>query len=242
MNELRFDENLAIREVLDDIIGMVVRRERLISSASQQAEKARDERMAQHVRKLEQLMSDFLVLFNPVLDKIRSYGVSLRESISDSQAYLKSLTRIIEAGKTIEGASATLQELEKDANGVQGELEQSTDTLHKIEDLFERTKQHSRAPSASRSAEPDRLSAHRLGRYSSTPSTSRRDETDRQSTRREQTDWRSTTSSTSRRDETDRGSTHQLGPLAPVSDYEDSISHILSRARLSPHEPSKSEH
>src|SRR2546425_10375125 len=135
MNELRFDENLAIREVLDDIIGMVARREKLIDSASQQAGKTRDERMAQHVKKLEELMSDFLVLFNPVLDKVRTYGQSLKESISDSEAYLKSLAGIIEAGKTIEGTSATLQELEKDADGVQGELEHSSDTLEKIEDL-----------------------------------------------------------------------------------------------------------
>ncbi len=37
MNELRFDENLAIREVLDDIIGMVNRREKLIQSATEEA-------------------------------------------------------------------------------------------------------------------------------------------------------------------------------------------------------------
>jgi hypothetical protein len=231
VNELRFDENLAIREVLDDIIGMVARREKLIISASQQAVKTRDERMTQHVKKLEELMADFLVLFDPILDKVRSYGESLRESISDSEAYLKSITRIIEAGKTIEGASATLRELEKDADGVQGELEQSTDTLDKIEDLFERTNQYTRAPSASRSAEADRPFAHQLPRYDPTPSTLRREKTDR----------RPTTSSSSGREETDRGSTHKLSPMAPVSDYEDSISHILSRARLSSHEPSKSQ-
>ena len=161
MNELRLDENLAIREILDDIIGMVVRREKLISSSNERAEKTRDERMAQHVKKLEELMSDFLVLFNPVLDKIRSYGQSLKESISDSEAYLKSLTGIIEAGKTIEGTSATLQELEKDADGVQEELQESVDTLDKIEDLFKRTKQYSPNSSASGSEETDRVSPAR---------------------------------------------------------------------------------
>lgn len=161
MNELRFDENLAIREVLDDIIGMVARREKLITSASQQAEKSRDERMADHVKKLEELMSDFLVLFSPVLDKVRAYGQSLKESISDSEAYVKSLTGIIEAGKTIEGTSATLQELEKDADSVQGELEQSTDTLDKIEDLFKRTKEYGPSSSVSRSDETGHTSTHR---------------------------------------------------------------------------------
>lgn len=153
MAQLRFDENLAIREVLDDIIGMVARREKLISSADQQAEETRDERIAQHVKKLEELMSQFLTLFEPILDKIRAYGESLKESIVDSQGFLKSLAGIIEAGKAIEGTSATLQELEKDADGVQGDLHQSTETLDKIHDLFKRTKIYRPNSSGSRSEE-----------------------------------------------------------------------------------------
>src|SRR5713101_3902601 len=146
MNELRFDENLAIREVLDDIIGMVNRREKLIRSASQHAEKARDERMAQHVHKLEGLMSDFLTLFEPILSKVRKYGEGLRESVSESESFLKSLVGIIEAGKAVEGSSATLQELKKDADGVQEDLQLSDEALGKIEDLFKRTKSY--GPSA----------------------------------------------------------------------------------------------
>lgn len=142
MNELRFDENLAIREVLDDIVGMVDRREKLIRSASQQAEKSRDERMAQHVQKLEGLMSDFLVLFDPILTKVKKYGEGLRESVSDSEKYLKSLVGIIDAGKAVEGTSATLKELEKDADGVQEELTLNSEALSKIEDLFKRTRQY----------------------------------------------------------------------------------------------------
>ena len=143
MNQLRFDQSLAIREVLDDIVQMVARREKLIHSAGQQAEKTRDERMAQHVKKLERLMSDFIVLFDPIFDKIRKYGESLRESVSESEAYLRSLAGIIDAGKSVEGASATLRELEKDADGVQESLQQSAETLDKIEDLLERTRQYS---------------------------------------------------------------------------------------------------
>jgi hypothetical protein len=147
MNELRFDENLAVREVLDDIIGMVDRREKLIRSASEEAERSRDDRMVQHVKQLEALMSDFLTLFEPVLVKIRKYGEGLRESVSDSEEFLKSLVGIIDAGKSVEGTSATLQELEKDADGVQEELELSSAALKKIEDLFRRTKAYSsRAP------------------------------------------------------------------------------------------------
>ncbi len=142
MNKLTFDENLAIREVLDDIIGMVDRREKLIESVSQQAEERDDGRMKEHVTKLEDLMSDFLTLFEPILAKVRTYADTLKESITDSEAFLKSLVGIIDAGKSIEGTSATLQELEKDADEVQEELRESTETISKIEDLFKRTKQY----------------------------------------------------------------------------------------------------
>ena len=151
MTQLRFDENLAIREVLDDIIGMVARREKLIISADQQAEETRDERIAQHVKKLEELMSQFLTLFEPILEKIRAYGESLKQSMADSEGFLKSLAGIIEAGKAIEGTSATLQELEKDADGVQGDLRQTTETLDKIHDLFKRTKNYHPNSPASKS-------------------------------------------------------------------------------------------
>ena len=154
MNELRFDENLAIREVLEDIIGMVDRREKLIRSANQQAEKSRDERMAQHVQKLEGLMSDFLTLFEPVLSKVRKYGESLRDSISESEGFLKSLVGIIDAGKTVEGSSATLQELEKEADGVQDDLQLSSEALGKIENLFKRTKQYGSNPRESKQDNP----------------------------------------------------------------------------------------
>ena len=153
MNKLSFDEDLAIREVLDDIINMVDRREKLIGSVSEQVEETRDDRMKEHLAKLEELMSDFLSLFSPILAKVRTYGDNIKASISDSQAFLKSLVGIIDAGKSIEGTSATLQELEKDADQVEEELRESTATLEKIEDLFKRTKQYEREPLAPKGEE-----------------------------------------------------------------------------------------
>jgi GTP1/Obg family GTP-binding protein len=164
MNELRFDENLAIREVLDDIIEMVDRRERLIKSASQEAERSRDERMLQHVRQLEGLMSDFLTLFDPILTKIRKYGEGLRDSIADSERFLKSLVGIIDAGKSVEGTSATLQELEKDAEGVQDQLQLSSEALSKVEDLLRRTKAYSRQPTETRPENAPDAVAHEIQR------------------------------------------------------------------------------
>lgn len=142
MNQLRFDENLAIREVLDDIVGMVDRRERLIESAGKMAEETRDERMAGEIKQLERLMSDFLTLFDPVLVKVRAYAERLKQSIAESEAFLRSLVGIIDAGKTVDGTSATVQELEKDADEVQTDLDLANQTLEKIENLFKKTRQY----------------------------------------------------------------------------------------------------
>lgn len=153
MNQLRFDENLAIREVLDDIVGMVDRRERLIESAGAMAEEARDERMAGEVKQLERLMIDFLILFDPILLKVRAYGERLKQSISESEVFLRSLVGIIDAGKTVDGTSATIQELEKDADEVQTDLDLANRTLEKIENLFRKTKQYLSTEAGAKPAE-----------------------------------------------------------------------------------------
>lgn len=143
MNQPGLDEDLAVREVLDDIIGMVNRRERLIESASQEAEETRDEHMSLYVNQLQQLMTNFLVLFEPVLIKVRAYAETLKSSLSESESFLRSLVGIIDAGKAVDGSSATMQELEKDADELEYDLKVSTETLTKIEDLFKRTRRYS---------------------------------------------------------------------------------------------------
>ena len=164
MNQLRFDENLAIREVLDDIVGMVDRRERLIQSAGQMAEETRDERMAGEVKQLEVLMSDFLTLFEPVLVKVRAYAERLKQSTSESEAFLRSLVGIIDAGKTVDGTSATIQELEKDADEVQTDLDLANQTLDKIGDLFRKTRPYMRTEPAVKPIEPLKPSSEGLNR------------------------------------------------------------------------------
>ncbi len=145
MNQLTFDEDLTIREVLDDIIGMVDRREKLIESAAERAEDSKDDRMAQNVVQLQRLMSDFVALFDPIFVKVRAYSESLKQTISESEAFVKSLVGIIDAGKTIDGSSATVQELEKDADEAEENLRESKEILSRIENLFKRTKRYSEA-------------------------------------------------------------------------------------------------
>jgi hypothetical protein len=142
MNELKFDDNLAIREVLDDIIAMVDRREKLIQSVRQKAEESGDQQMIQHSHKLQGLMSEFLALFEPILSKVVKYAETLQGSVAESEKFLKSLIGIISAGKNVDGGSATVQELERDAQGVNEELQLSLEELAKIKDLFSRTQEY----------------------------------------------------------------------------------------------------
>lgn len=169
MNQLRLDENLAVREILDDIVGMFDRREKLIASAEQVAEDTRDTGMAAQVKQLEALMTDFLNLFDPVLVRIKAYGEKLKQSVSDSEAFLRSLVEIIDAGKTVDGSSATMKELERDANEVQYELNSSSEILTMIENLFRRTKRYASQESGAKSSvllEPSSRNLSRSdGRY-----------------------------------------------------------------------------
>jgi len=164
LNQLRFDENLAIREVLDDIVDMVDRRLRLVEAAGQMVEETRDERMAGQVKQLERLISDFLILFDPVLVKVRAYGEGLKQSIGESEAFLRSLVGIIDAGKTVDGTSATIQELEKDADEVQTDLDFANRTLGKIENLFGKTRQYMHSEPAPKPAENFKSSSASLSK------------------------------------------------------------------------------
>src|SRR5215831_3928308 len=142
MSGLQFDENLAIREVLDDVVAMVDRREKLIQSATEVAERSRNDLTTRNVKRLEKYMTDFLVLFGPILVKVRNYQESLNESITETENYLRSLEGIIDAGKGVDGSSATIQELEKDANGVVEELQLMHQAHDKIDDLFNKTSRY----------------------------------------------------------------------------------------------------
>ncbi len=152
MNQPSLDDNLAIREVLDDIIGMVDRREKLIQSAGLQAEETGEQRIMEYIKRLEELMVKFLTLFDPVLVKVRAYGESLRNSASESEAFLHSLVGIVDVGKTVDGSSAMVRELEKDVDEVEYQLKVSTETLNKIRGLFKRAEHYGYSPSMGQSS------------------------------------------------------------------------------------------
>src|SRR6266568_4337042 len=73
MRETVFDESYNVREVLDDVIERVALREKLLGTAKQFAEKKREEKFTLAIRQFEGLMVDFLRLYQPILERLRSY-------------------------------------------------------------------------------------------------------------------------------------------------------------------------
>jgi len=82
MRETMFDESYNIREVLDDVIERVTLREKLIQTAKGFAEKKKEERYTLAIRQFENLMTDFLRLYQPILDRLRSYRDGLQKELS----------------------------------------------------------------------------------------------------------------------------------------------------------------
>ncbi len=84
MRETMFDESYNIREVLDDVIERVTLREKLIQTAKGFAEKKKEERYTLAIRQFENLMTDFLRLYQPILERLRSYREALQKELSTS--------------------------------------------------------------------------------------------------------------------------------------------------------------
>src|SRR2546426_11638468 len=82
MRETMFDESYNVREVLDDVLERVAVREKLIQTAKQFSEKKREERFTLAIRQFENLMADFLRLYQPILERLRSYREGIQKELS----------------------------------------------------------------------------------------------------------------------------------------------------------------
>src|SRR5207247_8815320 len=96
MRETMFDESYNIREVLDDVIERVTLREKLIQTAKGFAEKKKEERYTLAIRQFENLMTDFLRLYQPILDRLRSTRKSLKNAHSSLKSYIDTINIVME--------------------------------------------------------------------------------------------------------------------------------------------------
>src|SRR6059036_3656417 len=142
MNETMFDEYYNIREVLDDVIERVGMREKLIQTAKQFAERKREERFSLAIRQFENLMADFLRLYQPVLERLHNYREALQKEISSLRAALSTVNGMLEVSRGIEGLGAKAQQLEADGQELDNRVKEKSKTAEKIDDLFNRIRPH----------------------------------------------------------------------------------------------------
>src|SRR3989442_405275 len=81
MRETIFDESYNVREALDDVIERVALREKLLGTAKQFAEKKREDKFTLAIKQFENLMVDFLRLYQPILDRLRSYREGMQKDL-----------------------------------------------------------------------------------------------------------------------------------------------------------------
>ena len=142
MRETMFDDSYNIREVLDDVIERVTLREKLITTAKQFAEKKREERYTLAIKQFESLMGDFLRLYQPILDRLRSYRDALQKELSSLKSSLATVNGMLEVSKGIEGLQAKVQRLEADGQELDETIKEKGRTADKIDDLFNRIRPH----------------------------------------------------------------------------------------------------
>lgn len=138
MRETMFDESYNIREVLDDVRERVTLREKLITTAKQFAEKKREDRYTLAIKQFENLMGDFIRLYQPILDRLRSFRESLQKELGGLKSQLATVNGMLEVSKGIEGLGAKVQRLEADGQELDETIKEKATIAEKIDDLFNR--------------------------------------------------------------------------------------------------------
>ena len=166
-----FDDSYNIREVLDDVIERVTLREKLIGTAKQFSDKKREEKYSLAIKQFEGLMSDFLRLYQPILDRLRSYRDGLQKELSGLKSSLATVNGMLEVSKGIEGLQAKVQRLESDGQELDETIKEKSRTAEKIDDLFNRIRPHNPGIGGPSNSFSDVLSGMPKDLFQDTPET-----------------------------------------------------------------------
>src|SRR5207244_12540635 len=90
------------------------------------------------------LMTDVLMLYQPILDRLRSYREPLQKELSTLKSSLATVNGMLEVSKGIEGLAARLQRLESDGQELDETIKEKSKIGDKIDDLFNRIRTHNR--------------------------------------------------------------------------------------------------
>src|SRR5437879_7574698 len=140
MRETVVDESSKVREVLANVIERVKVRQKLLATAKQSAEKKREEKFTLAIRQVEGLMVDFLRLYQPILERLRSYREAMQKEITSLRSSLATVNGMLEVSKGIEGLAPRVQQLEADGQELDGRINEKMKMANKIDDLFNRVR------------------------------------------------------------------------------------------------------
>ena len=161
MDERIFDTDYIVREAIDDILGKVETREKLIESARDLAEKRKEENHASVVKNFETLMVDFLRFYQPLLERIKRYEGTLHDSISELKTHLSSTKSMFQVTKSIEGVTPKAEELDREITQLERTIQNKTTTGDRIKKLFEKTKPYQSEASSSTETDAEKAIHHR---------------------------------------------------------------------------------
>ncbi len=142
MADMTFDETYNVREAIDFLAEKLALREKLIQSARQISEKDGGQKFGVTVKRFEDLLADFLRLYQPVFDKIASHKDALQKDVMSQKQALTGVLGMIEVARGVEVLADRVRELEAEAKGIEGGMKEKAKTLERIDDLLGRTKHH----------------------------------------------------------------------------------------------------
>jgi len=136
---MTFDETYNLREAVDFLTEKLAVREKLIQSAKQFAEKSGG-KFNVTVRRFEDLMTDFLRLYSPLFDKVAGHKESLQKEIVSQRDALTGVLGMIQVARGVDALADRVKELESEAKGIEGTINDKTRAIERIDDLLGKAK------------------------------------------------------------------------------------------------------
>ncbi len=156
--DMTFDESYNMREAVDFLSEKIGVREKLIQSARQFSEKSGSQKFGITVKRFEDLYTDFLRLYQPLLEKIAGHKEAIQRDIDSQKDVLTGVLGMIQVARGVEVLADRVRELEAEAKGIEGSIGEKEKTLARIDELLSRVKrqtQTSDAPRTPRQEEED---------------------------------------------------------------------------------------
>src|SRR2546425_8371653 len=127
MGDMSFDETHNVREAIDFLTDKLTLREKLIQGAKQISDK--DQRYSFTVKRFEDLLTDFLRLYQPVFDKIAGHKDALQKDMMNQRQTLTGVLGMIEVARGVEVLADRVRELEAEGKGIEGGIKEKAKTL-----------------------------------------------------------------------------------------------------------------